>query len=314
MAIRIDVQDLENWPGNVKTITIDQDQIVPTGFEGDEQFVLSFSTTAYSDNVARTAIPDLYIMKMKAGWCKSSGLTGSSGKFKLDSDHCKLKVQLDTMTSGVEIELYQDGTFLTGEAVAENMEEEIRGKANVVDAGFKIAYRNSSVEFKNGKFWIVSGSIGGHYTGSHKSAVKVLAADSNSCWRTLGFDLAVDSETMAGITTKEAALVVDYTAGGEEITIGAGTGVTNADCLMITDGTNTDYFSVISVVADSVLTIAATDIIHSYTTVSGEYGGAKVQILREQDPEGTPTAWYTNIDSITRLGIKSILTQIDFSS
>ena len=31
MAINIDTQDLDNYPGNVKRVTVDQDQIVPAG-------------------------------------------------------------------------------------------------------------------------------------------------------------------------------------------------------------------------------------------------------------------------------------------
>ena len=50
MAINLDTQDLQNYPGTVKRVTVDQEQVVPYGFEGDEQFMLSFSTTAYRDN------------------------------------------------------------------------------------------------------------------------------------------------------------------------------------------------------------------------------------------------------------------------
>ena len=61
MAINIDTQDLVNYPGTVKRVTVDQEQVVPQGYEGDEQFMLSFSTTAYSDNTARTRIQDNYV-------------------------------------------------------------------------------------------------------------------------------------------------------------------------------------------------------------------------------------------------------------
>jgi hypothetical protein len=42
MAINVDTQDLVNYPGTVKRVTVDQEQVVPSGYEGDEQFMLSF--------------------------------------------------------------------------------------------------------------------------------------------------------------------------------------------------------------------------------------------------------------------------------
>jgi hypothetical protein len=83
MAIQIDTQDLDNYPGNVKRVSVDQTSVVPQGFEGDEQFMLNISTSAYSDNVNRTNIQSLYITNFKAGWCKSSGFSGT--KFALDA-------------------------------------------------------------------------------------------------------------------------------------------------------------------------------------------------------------------------------------
>jgi hypothetical protein len=65
MSISIDTQDLVNYPGNVKRVTIDQESVVPQGFEGDSQFMLSFSTTAYSDITAKTKIQDLYVTDFK---------------------------------------------------------------------------------------------------------------------------------------------------------------------------------------------------------------------------------------------------------
>jgi hypothetical protein len=67
MAVNVTVYDLENYPDNSKTVTVDQKTVVPLGYDGDEQWVLSFTTTAYSDNTARTAIQDIYVTEMKAG-------------------------------------------------------------------------------------------------------------------------------------------------------------------------------------------------------------------------------------------------------
>ena len=61
MATSVTVYDLENYPDNSKSMTLDHKAVVPVGEEGDEKWVLSFTTTAYSDNDDRTAISDLYI-------------------------------------------------------------------------------------------------------------------------------------------------------------------------------------------------------------------------------------------------------------
>ena len=80
MAITQEVQDLQNYPGNVKRITLDVDTLVPTGAEGDEKMMLVASTSAYSDNTVNTTIPTTYVSGAKIGWAKSSGLKGSAGK------------------------------------------------------------------------------------------------------------------------------------------------------------------------------------------------------------------------------------------
>src|SRR6056297_2434210 len=149
MALNITTQDLENYPGVTKTVSLDLSSVVPTGYEGDEKIVLNVSTNAYSDNASRTAIQDRYITGFKAGWCKSSGLAGSGGKFSLDSDHYKLKVKLDATVSGsdgsgyYEIDLNYGTTPIDGEEVAADMEEKIRALGdglNTADSGFALAY------------------------------------------------------------------------------------------------------------------------------------------------------------------------------
>ncbi len=326
MALNISTQDLENYPGNVKTVTVDQAQIVPTGFEGDEQFVLKFSTTAYSDNTNNTAIQDIYVTNIKTGWCKSSGFAGSGGKFDLDSTHNKLNVKIDNSatTSGIGSGYYeitldynQDETPVSGNTIAADMEEKIRALTlDTVDTGFSLSYINASVEYLDGKFYIVSGSVSEYHTGSNRSSVKVLPGSTNDCSKELGFDLTIDSEALAGISIKESYITANYTTDTTPLTIAAGTSVDEGDCLMITDGTNTDYFTALSGTTDTSVAVPTSGnnsfvgIAHSYTTASG----ARVQILRQQDPEGAPSAWYTNVDSITRWGIKSVVNQIDYSS
>lgn len=331
MAVTVVTQDLDNYPGITKNVTVDQTQIVPTGYEGDEQFVMSFSTTAYSDNDNRTAIDTIYVTNFKGGWCKSSGFTGTNSKFNLDASHYKLDIKLDATVSGADgsgyytLELnHSDGTPLSGETIAADMEEKVRAVADSIhtaDTGFASAYRNASVEFTDGQFWVVSGSVSNYYTGADRSSVVVAAASSADCSAMLGFDLVFSSVDVAAITVKESVLTQDYTTNTDTVNIQGGMTVTNGDCLMITDGTNTDYFTAISGTIDTAIKVTTSavhnfiGITHSYNYLPAASGtGTKVQILREQDPDGGPTPWYTDMDSISRLGIKSVMSQIDYSS
>lgn len=322
MAINVDTQDLANYPGNVKRVTLDQEQVVPQGYEGDEQFMLSFSTSAYSDNVARTAIQDLYITNFKAGWCKSSGFAGSSGKFALTASGNAVKVKLDSTVSGsdgsgyytVTLGYNSDGTSRDGEVIAADLENKIRALADsleTADVGFRLAYMNAVVEYKQGKFWVVSGSLGQYYSGDYKSSVSIIPADSNDASAILGFDLSTTSETIDSLAVKEALVVSDVTISGTSMTISSSLGASVGDCLMITDRTNTDYFQLDATPASGgvVLSFASTAITHDYSA-----NGAKVQLLREQDPDADPTLWFGDIDKITRHGLKTIINQIDYSS
>lgn len=326
MALSISTQDLINYPGTSKKISIDLESIVPIGYEGDEQFVLSASTSTYSDNTDRTAIPDLYITEMKAGWCKSSGFAGSSGKFYLDDTHKSLKVKIDATLSGTDgngfytitLTPNDDGTPVTGEVVAAEIEEKIRALDDVLedaDVGFSTAYKNASVSYKNGKFWIVSGSISNYYSGNYRSSVLVAAADINDCSVELGFNLPITSAGLAAVTVKETLLNADYSSDTDTMGVNTGTGAQAGMAFMITDGVNTDYFTALSGTTDSVIKVA-TFVNNNYTGVVNSYssGQARVQLLKQQDPEGVPTSWYTSIDKLIRYGIKVIASQIDYSS
>jgi len=326
MALNLDTQDLDNYPGRTKRVTVDLSSIIPIGFDGDEQFILSTTTTAYSDNAARTAIQSLYVTEMKAGWCKSSGFVGSSGKFYIDDTHNSLKVRLDATVSGTDGSGYytitltpnDDMTPVDGEVLADEMEQKIRAVANVIataDTGFSMAYRNASVEYKNSKFWIVSGSVGKYYSGSHRSSVLVAPASINDCTERLGFDLPTTSVALDSVAVKETLLNSNYTANTSTVSVNTGTGAQPGMAFMITDGVNTDYFTAISGTTDSAIKVATTAT-NSYTGISHSYSAnrAKLQLLKEQDPEGSPTSWYTSIDKLIRYGIKVMVSQIDYSS
>ncbi len=326
MALSIDTQDLENFPGTTKRITIDLSSIVPIGAEGDEKFVISTVTSSYSDNDDRTSIQDLYITSMTAGWCKSSGFAGSAGKFYIDDTHKSLKIKMDATVSGTdgngfyEIELTpnDDDTPVSGEVVAAELEQEIRAigdSIEAVDAGFTIAYRNSSVEYKNGKFWVVSGSMSPHYSGNLRSSVIIEPADTNDCTQVLGFDLPTTSFNLSNVAVKETLLNSGYTADTDTLSVNTGTSATAGMAFMITDGTNTDYFVALSGTTDSSIKVATLGT-NGFTGIENSYtaNAAKLQLLKEQDPESVPTNWYTSIDQLVRYGIKVMASQIDYSS
>lgn len=326
MAINIDTQNLELFPGNTKRISIDLESVVPYSNEGDEIFVLSASTSAYSDNTLRTTIPDLYVTELKSGWCKSSGFAGASGKFYIDNTHKTMRIKINATASGIDGSGYydinltpnDDSTPITGEIIAAELEDSIRALANTLnsaDVGFYTAYKNASVEYKNGKFWIISGSMGPYYTGNNRTSVVVASGTTNDCTEVLGFDLSTTSYALASIAIKETLLNNDYTVGDSTVSVNTGTGATAGKAFMITDGINTDYFTALSGTTDSSI-VVATEAANNYAGIVNNYTAskAKLQLLREQDPESVPTSWYTSIDQLVRFGIKTIANQIDYSS
>ena len=325
MAVTVTVYDLENYPDNSKTVTLDHRSVVPVGQEGDEKWVLSFTTTAYSDNDDRTEIQDIYVQETKGGWLKSSGFVGTGGKFTLTSSKYKLKIKLDNSAGasgggGYYTITLTSGDNLTGDAIADDMETQIRALPVVVDwisvdDAYILAYMSASVEYKDGRFWIISGTVSPYYTGASRSSVKIAKSGSDTCYELLGFDLAVDSQTIAGTSIKEAMLTGDYTIHDTTVDIGTGTSVAVGDCLIITDGTNTDYFTALSGTTDTSVAVA-TDATYGYQGITNSYTSTetKVQILREQDPENEPVSYYETVDDVSRWGLKSITNQLDFSS
>lgn len=320
MAINIESQDLINYPGNVRRITVDQDSFVPMGYEGDEQFTLSFATNDFSDNIARTRIQTYYITSFKSGWCKSSGFLGT--KFALDSTHNSLEVKIDATSSGISDGYYRvilnhnDGVPVSAEVVAADLKEKIRDIADNLDEsdeGFKLAYKTAVVEYKDGRFWIVSGSLGSFYAGTNKSAVRVRPSSVNDCSELLGFNLSISSELVASREVKEALVLTDFEgstvlSGIGYITLNQNIGVSVDDCMVISNGNDLDYFQVESVDSGNIIGFNASKVHNDY-----ESGKAKVQLLREQDPDAEPALWFDNIDKITRHGIKTIIKQLDYS-
>jgi len=312
MATNVTVYDLDNYPDNSKTVTTDLKLLTPIGYEGDEQWVLSFITSGYSNNTNRTAIQDIYIREMKAGWLKSSGFAGNNGKFTITSGTAnQLNIKMDNSSQFYKIEL-APGVNVTGEQVAEDIQTKIRAIPDsagyaTADDGYALSYKNALVDYTGGRFVIVSGNIGKYYTGANRSSVVVSQYSTDTTYSGLGFDISISSEVLAGNGPSEVLLASDYTAGASTMEVAAGLGAVDKDCCVITDGTNTDYFQA-AVVSGTTLTVSS-GIANSYTN-----GIAKIQLLRIQDPDQEPKNYHSTIDSMVRFGIDSIANQLDFSS
>jgi len=311
------VYDIENYPGVQKTVTADLTSITSKDSQGDEQWVLKVTTSAYSSPApAKTAIQPMFIHGTVAGWCKSSGLVSSP--FNIGSGTKKLLVAIDELTpnsSFAEITL-TEGTGLSGDAVALNMQEQINNLALTghSKAG-NLSYLNATVSFSNNVFKVVSGSCGSAYVGSHKSSVTIVdSVSASGCAAILGFDYPTSSESIASTAVKETSLTEATTSGTGTLHVANGAICSSSDCVVVfgptTSGSLTphkEYYKVTGI--SNVNDLAVTPNIASVFGI-----GAKVQVLREADPDITPASAYSDFDSLVRFGVRSVTAQIDFSN
>jgi len=308
MATNITVRDLDNYPDISKTITVDQTTLVPTGAGGDEKWVLSFVTTAYSDNVNRTAIQGIYMQEVSTGWFKSSGLVSLGSNFIVSSGSKTLGLNIDNSSQWYYIEL--DEETYTLDALAEHMQGKIRA---IPDTGVwsssddSLSYKNAQVEF-NGKFKIISGTVSEFYTGSNRTSVEVTYSGSDTFYYDIGFDLGIGSYDVSLADIKESLVKANCGPTSTAIVINTMT-VTSGDPIAIIDDTNTEYFIAQYGTTSTNIVIVSGTLVNSYTA-----NKAKVQRLRIQDSDQEPVNYHSTIDSAMRWGIMSVVNQIDFSS
>lgn len=310
MATNITVKDLDNYPDISKTITVDQKTLVPTGAQGDEKWLLSFVTTAYSDNAALTAIQDIYVQEFSTGWLKSSGLVDLSGGIIIDSLSKSFRINIDN--SGVyDVILTEDTYTLT--SLADHMQSVIRAIPTTSGSGWsasddQLSFINAMVEY-DGKFKIISGNVSEFYTGNSKSAVHVQASGVDTLYKDLGFNLGTNSEDIATRDVKESLVITSCGPTSSAIVVNTMTTLTSGDPIAIIDSTNTEYFIAQYGTTPTNIVIVSGTLTNSYTGTE-----AKVQKLRLQDPDQEPVNYHSTVDSIMRWGIMSTLNQIDFSS
>ena len=311
MAITATVYDLDGYPENSKTVTLDLLKVVPVGALGDEKFILTCRTTAYSDYAAKTAIGDIFIQEFLCGWCKSSGFKGAV--FTIDSGNKGLKIKIDGASKFYDIVL-DEGTNLTGDVVAADIQSKLRELTmETSDASKSLGYKNCRCSFTNSRFIIKSGIISKTLSGSGASTVEVDTSGTAS--GLLGFDLPINSKSLAGTDIREVVTSQTYSAGTSVLHVEAGLGFSSGDSMCITaSGSNTpgDYFTAISGTQTAIE--VATTAIHGFDGISSTYApGAKVQKLRYNDPDYAPESCLNSVDDALTWGILSLANQIDFS-
>jgi hypothetical protein len=311
MAITATVYDLEGYSENSKTVTLDLLKVVPVGALGDEKFILTCRTNAYSDYTNKTSIDDIFIQEFLCGWCKSSGFKGAI--FTINSGNKVLKVKIDGASKFYDI-ILDEGTNLTSDVVAADIQLKLRALTmETTDASKLLGYKNCICSFTNSRFVIKSGTIAKMLSGTSASMVEVDTSGTAS--GLLGFDLSVTSKSLAGTDIREVVLSGEYTAGTSTLSVEAGLGFSPGDSMCITaSGSNTpgDYFTAISGTETAVE--VATTAVHGFDGISSTYAvGSKVQKLKYNDPEYSPASCLLSVDDALTWGILSLANQIDFS-
>jgi hypothetical protein len=293
MSIAQTVRDVENYPNSSKTVTLDLQQIIPVDDEGNEVYVLTAATTAKAPG--NVSIGNVFIREYKAGYARSSGL--KSPPFNITSSNNQLRVSLDG--SAYQTVVLTSGNGLSGEDVAQDLENKITAAVSG-----NLSFLNATVEFVNNKFLVVAGSISNSFTGVGKSSVQILPGSGNDASTTLGFDIVIASENVAGLAATETSLTTSFSGSGT-MQVNNTAGLVAGQAFVIMDGTNKEYFIASSIGANAI-GVSGT-LVHTYSS------GALVQHIFERDPDLTVASPYTDVDSIVRFALRGTANQIDFS-
>lgn len=314
MAVNVTVRDIVNYPGGTaKTVTVDIIQVVPVAgdpLEGDEIWVTSTTTTATASGGG--SIENIYKNRMKRGWIRGTSL--QTGNIDIPSN-ARMVVAIDeAIGSGLEIALTEGNSLLPSD-VAADIESKIQNEAKIGLSGSKegnLSYLNCQVRFTDNRFYIESGTVAESFTGTGRSSVKVgepaLGTDIRS---TLGLDITLDSETLAGRQLVETDLTSAYTT-GYSLTVRSTAGLAAGDSFEVVDDTNSNVALVSGVIDASTV---------EFTAVSGlglglgntYSSGAILRKLQSVDV-ADPVSAVTTVDELYRFQIDSIVNQIDFSS
>jgi len=305
MVINEQVRDLDINPNVQKQITLDLQKIIPTDNRGDEVYVISAVTTAVSKLTSTANISPIFLRDFKAGYSKSTGF--KSPPFNITTSNNKLQIAVDG-SSYREVTL-ETGNGLTGEDIATDLQTKISalGGSGATEEG-NLGFLNILVQFINGRFRVISGTISNTYTGTAKSSVSIIAATSSDASSTLGFDIPVESESLSSKQAAESKLIASYSS-GVTLHLDDVAEFTAGSAFTVSDGSNREYFVAASVSsASGTMTISGAGLNNSYAT------GSIVQHIFERDPDSSLASPYEDIDAMVRFQVRSLANQIDFSS
>jgi hypothetical protein len=312
MPITLYIRDIVNFPGISKTETLDIANLIVSGSDGDEKICMSAATTAYSDYSLRTAIQNTYANYTKQGFSKSSGFV--SGPYTITAmSNDNLIVEIDGIESSITL---TPGVGLTGSAIAADIENKLIACAE--DGGAQegnLSFLAANCSYTDSLFKITSGSLSDQYTGANKSSVSVVATGTVNV--TLGYDLPIESEALAGRTIKETYLSSGFTTGSGTLYLADVTQMEALRAYMITDGTNTDYFIALTVSSGSNQITIPYAGVNGFDAITHSYSagtGSKVQQLTFNDPDPEPKSPLEDVDAVARHLIYTIQRQIDFSA
>ncbi len=317
MATTIYVRDTENYPSIQKTISVDLAQLVPVGVSGDERWMVSLITTAYSDIATTTAISDVYVRTLYRGWSRSSGLEGGSFTITAATND-KLAVNIDNQASALATYTItlDAGVNIPGETVAEDIETKLRALAATGESqAGDLGYLNCEVEFVDNKFWIYSGTVASSWTSSTRSSVQVVFTSTNDSRVTLGFKVPLESYTLGSNPCQITETSAEYT--GDAATMSISTPawtVAAGQAYMISDGDKTEYFASISGSNSTTLNVGDSSA-NSFIAVSGTYAaGSMIVYLQRGDDAYPVVSPIATVDDTIRWGLMTVVNQIDFSS
>jgi len=229
-----------------------------------------------------------------------------SQPFTITSSNNTLRVAIDEASgSSATITLPTTSSPNSGEDIAKSIEAQIRALASTGGAkAGNFSYLNAKVSYVDGRFIIVSGRVSSYLTGSSRSSVQVLAGTSNDASTTLGFDIPIESVTLAG-TAIEETYVTAVVSSSTTVPVATVVNINAGDVVAFKESTGTITYRYVD-------SVSAPNIIVN-TSISLEEN-AMVQVLRMQDPLLGPSSYYQDIDSCMRHAIELIARQINFAS
>lgn len=301
MAINETIRDIVNYPSISKTVTLDLAKVVPVDNEGDEVYVITASTSASTALGTSTTINPMYIREFKSGYARSSGFKAPN--FTITASNNEMLLSIDG--SSYQTVVLSQGNGLSGENVAKDLQTKISalGGAGGPEEG-NLSFLNSIVSFENNKFLVIAGSISDTYTGVGKTSVSILPGSGNDVSADLGFDIYVDSESLASLQPTETTVSSGYT-GGTSLSVTSVQDLSIGDAFVVNDGTNKEYF-VAEGISTGNITISGAGLANTYVE------GSVVQKIFERDVDAGLASPLETIDHITRFALHSMGNQINF--